>query len=262
MVGNLAFLEDLDYTTYHTVVRTTGQREGGQVIAVIVNTCTVIIGSLLGLVLKSRIPEKVSQTVMTAIGLCVIYIGVDGALAGENTIVLIVSMVLGTIVGSLIDIDAQINRCGTWIESKMRKQDGKTSVAEGFMTASLLFCVGAMTIVGSLNAGLSGDNKLLFTKSVLDLISSCMLASTLGIGVLFSAFFVLGFQGALVLLAGLLQGVLTDSALVAEITCVGSVMIIGLGLNVLGIAKCKVANMLPAILFVPFVYLAAQHLPL
>ena len=121
--------------------------------------------------------------------------------------------------------------------------------------------VGAMTIVGSLNAGLNGDNKLLFTKSILDLISACMLASTLGIGVLFSALFVLVYQGGLVLLAGLLQNVLTDAALIAEISCAGSIMIIGLGLNILGITKLKVADQLPAIIFVPLIYALAQFLP-
>lgn len=231
-------------------------------IGVIVNVITVLLGGTVGLLLKKGIPERVSNAVMTAIGLCTIYIGVDGALKGDNTIVLIVSMVLGTILGTIIDLDAKINNVGLFLESKFKNSDGRTSIAEGFMTASLLFCVGAMTIVGSLNAGLTGDNELLFTKSCLDLISSCMLASSLGIGVLFAAAFVLVFQGGIVLMAGLLQGLLTDSALVAEIICAGSVMIIGLGFNILGITKLKVANYLPAILVVPFIYYLAQYLPL
>lgn len=230
-------------------------------LGVIVNTLTVLIGAAVGLLLKKGIPERVSAAVMSAIGLCTVYIGIDGALSGNNAIVLIVSMVLGTIVGTLLDIDGAINRLGSFVERKLKREDGKTSVAEGFMTASLLFCVGAMTIVGSLNAGLNGDNKLLFTKSILDLISACMLASSLGIGVLFSALFVFGYQGALVLLAGLLQGILTDAALIAEITCAGSLMIIGLGLNLLGITKLKVADQLPAIVFVPIIYALVQYLP-
>ena len=230
-------------------------------LGVIVNTLTVIIGGAVGLLLKKGIPERVSSAVMAALGLCTLYIGIDGALAGSNTIVLIVSMVLGTIVGTLLNIDGAINRLGKFVEGRMKRSDGKTSVAEGFMTASLLFCVGAMAIVGSLNAGLNGDNKVLFTKSVLDLISACMLASSLGVGVLFSALFVFGYQGALVLLAGLLQNVLTDAALIAEISCAGSLMIIGLGLNLLGITKLKVADQLPAILFVPLFYALAQYLP-
>lgn len=230
---------------------------------VLVNVATVLLGGGIGLLLKKGIPERVSQAVMTAIGLCTVYIGIDGALEGGNTIVLIVSMALGTVAGTLIDIDGKIEKLGTFIEKKAsKKESGKLNIAQGFMTASLLFCIGAMTIVGSLNAGLNGDNKLLFTKSVLDLISSCMLASTLGIGVLFAALFVLVYQGGLVLLAGLLQNVLTDAALVAEITCAGSVMIIGLGLNILGVTKLKVANYLPALLFVPLIYYLVGLLPL
>lgn len=231
-------------------------------IGVLVNTLTVLLGSAIGLLLKKGIPERVSGAVMVAIGLCTVYIGIDGAMSGSNTIVLIVSMVLGTIIGTFLDIDGKINKVGQFFEKKMNRNDGKTSIAQGFMTGSLLFCVGAMTIVGSLNSGLSGDNTLIFTKSVLDLISSCMLATSLGIGVMFAAVFVLLFQGALVLAAGLLQGVLTDTALIAEITCAGSVIIIGLGLNILGISKFKVADMLPAVFLVPAIYYLFGLIPI
>lgn len=228
---------------------------------VIVNTLAVIVGSFLGLLLKKGIPERVSSAVIAAIGLCTAYIGMDAAFEGSNTIVLIVSMVLGTITGSILDIDGGINRLGKFIEKKLGNSDGGTSLAEGFMAASLLFCVGAMTIVGALDAGLSGDNKVLYTKSILDLISACMLASTLGIGVMFSALFVLVYQGGLVLLAGLLSSFLTDPALIAEISCAGGIMILALGLNILGITKFKIANQLPAIVFVPIIYKLAQFLP-
>lgn len=231
-------------------------------IGVIANTLTVLLGSAIGLLLKKGIPERVSQAVMTAIGLCTVYIGIDGALSGSNTIVLIVSMVLGTIIGTFLDIDGRINAVGQFFERKFRRDGEKVSVAEGFMTGSLLFCVGAMTIVGSLNSGLSGDHTLIFTKSVLDLISSCMLASTLGIGVMLAAIFVFLFQGALVLGAGLLQGVLTDAALISEITCAGSVIIVGLGLNILGISKFKVADMLPAPFLVPLIYSLFNLIPI
>ncbi|MBR5543293.1 MAG: DUF554 domain-containing protein [Oscillospiraceae bacterium] len=231
-------------------------------IGVIVNTLTVIIGSAVGLLLRRGIPERVSKAAMVAIGLCTLYIGIDGALSGENTIVLIVSMVLGTIIGTFLDIDGALSRTGAFFERRFSRDDGKTSIAEGFMTGSLLFCVGAMTVVGSLNSGLSGDHTLIFTKSVLDLISSCMLASTLGIGVMFAAIFVFVFQGALVLCASLLGGLLSDVALVSEITCAGSVIIMGLGLNILGISKIKVANMLPAIFLVPLIYFLFGLIPI
>ena len=223
-------------------------------IGVFVNVAAVLMGSSVGLLFRKGIPERISKAVMLAIGLCTLYIGIDGTLEGSMTIVLILSMVFGTLIGTFIDIDDKINRVGLFLEKKFKKDGDKSSIAEGFMTGSLLFCVGAMTIVGSLNAGLKGDNTLLFTKSILDLISSCILASTLGVGVMFSALFVLVMQGGLVLLAGLLQNVLTDPALIAELTCAGSVMIIGISLNMLGVTKLKVANYLPALLLVPIFY--------
>ena len=219
-------------------------------ISVLVNTGTVILGSLIGLLLKKGIPEKVTSAVMTAIGLCTIYIGIDGALAGENVLIVIIAMVIGTIIGTLIDIDGGLNKLADWVGSKTKRNGSEASVAEGFLTASLLFCIGAMTIVGSLNAGLSGDNRMIFTKSTLDLVSSIMLSASLGIGVLLSASFVFVFQGAIVLLAQYLEPILTE-ATIAEITCAGSLMIIALGLNLIGVTKIKVSNFLPALVIVP-----------
>lgn len=219
-------------------------------LGVIVNTLTVIIGSVIGLLFKKGIPEKVTSAIMKGIGLCTLYIGISGSLKGENTLVLIISMVIGISIGTLIDIDDKINRLGNYIENRFNKGNGTVSVSKGFVTASLLFCIGAMTIVGSLNAGLTGDNEMLFTKSTLDFFSSCMLSVSLGIGVLFSAAFVFVFQGAIVLMANFIAPVLTDTA-IAEMICAGSVMIIGLGTNLLDITKLKIANMLPTIIVAP-----------
>ncbi len=218
--------------------------------AVIVNTLTVILGSTVGLIFKKGIPKRLADAVMLAIGLCTLYIGLSGTLKGENTIVLILSMVLGAIIGTALDIDGAIGRLGRWIEGRFAGKGEQGAVARGFVTACLLFCIGAMTIVGSLNAGLTGDYEMLLTKSVLDLISSAMLSVSLGIGVLFAAAFVLVFQGAIVLLAGLLQPLLTAAA-INEIICAGSLLIVGLGLNLLGITKIKVADYLPAIVIAP-----------
>lgn len=229
-------------------------------LGVIVNTIAVIVGSSIGLLCKKGIPKKFSDAIMTGIALCTVYIGISGALKGENTIVLIFSMVLGAIVGTALDIDGYLNRLGGVLEAKFSKPGEKGGIAQAFVTASLLFCVGAMTIVGSLTAGLTGDNEMLFTKSVLDLISAAMLSVSLGIGVLFSAAFVFVMQGALVLLAGLLEPVLTAAA-INEIICSGSLLIIGLGLNMLGIAKIKVANYLPAFLFAPVVLWLVSFIP-
>ena len=218
-------------------------------IGVIANTITVLIGRLCGLLLCRGIPEKVSDTVMRAIGLCTLYIGISGALEGENTLVLILSMAIGTMLGAWLDIDKHFTQAVEKIESKFRRGDGKVSLAEGFISASLLFCVGAMTIVGSLQAGLTGDNRMLFTKSILDLISSFLFASTLGIGVVASAGFVFVFQGAIVLAATWLAPLLSD-AVIAEMTCAGSLLIVALGLNLIGVTKLKILNYLPAV-FLP-----------
>lgn len=219
---------------------------------VIVNTATVLLGSIIGLICKKGIPERLSSAVMTAIGLCTIAIGFTGVLDGENTLVLIISMVLGVLVGELLDIDGHVNRLVERVAGKAAGAGKAAQISQGFITACLLFCIGAMTIVGSLNAGLRGDNEMLLTKSLLDFISSIMLAATLGIGVLFSAAFVLVFQGGIVLLAQFLAPVLSE-ACIAELTCAGSLMILALGLNIVGITKIKVINFLPALVLVPFV---------
>jgi uncharacterized membrane protein YqgA involved in biofilm formation len=224
-------------------------------IGVMVNVLTVLIGSVAGLLLKRGIPERVTESLMTGIGLCTIFIGVSGALQGENTLILILSMAIGTVIGTLLDIDGALNRLASYVEHRFRQENGKVTLAEGFVTASLLFCVGAMTIVGSLQAGLTGDMEMLYTKATLDLISSCVLAASLGVGVLASAFFVLAFQGGLVALSMVLGSFLSDFA-IAELVCAGSVMITALGLNLIGVTKIKVANLLPALIFVPFVCLA------
>lgn len=224
-------------------------------LGVIVNTITVLIGSTVGLICKRAVPERITKAIMLAIGLCTVYIGISGTLEGENTLVLILSMVFGTAVGTAIDLDRRITQLGELVNRKFKRAHGGVSLTEGFVTASLLFCVGAMTIVGSLNAGLRGDNEMLFTKSLLDLISSCMLSVSLGMGVMCAAAFVFVFQGALVLLAQFLAPILSAAA-IAEITCAGSLMILALGLNLIGLTKLKVANFLPALIFAPlFTYL-------
>ncbi len=222
---------------------------------VLVNTLTVIVGSSIGLFLKKQIPEKLTTAVMTAIGLCTIAIGIGGIIKGQNQLVMIISLVLGTIVGTLIDIDGKLSKLGDKFQNKRNGKSDSTTFSQGFVTASLLFCVGAMTIVGSMNAGISGDNQMLYTKAVLDLISSSMLAASLGFGVMCASGFVLVFQGALVALSMLLGSFLSEFA-INELVCAGSVMITALGLNLIGVTKIKVANLLPGLIFVPFVCMA------
>lgn len=222
-------------------------------LGVIVNTLAVIVGSTVGLLFKKVIPQKISGGVMTALGLCTIYIGVDGMLTDTNVLLIIAAMVLGAIVGFLLNIDGGIERLGQIIERRVAGKSAAGTVAQGFMTASLVFCVGAMTVVGSLNSGISGDHTLIFTKSLLDLCSSMMLAASLGVGVLFASAFVFVFQGALVLFARVLQPVLSDGAVTAMV-CVGSLMILALGLNLINATRIKVANFLPALVFAPLLW--------
>lgn len=217
----------------------------------IVNTLAIIAGGAFGLLLHKGLPERIAEAVMGGLGLCVLYIGISGCLQGQNTMVVILSMVIGILIGEGIDLDAKLNHLGHMIELKFRQEGQKVSVAEGFVTASLLFCVGAMAIVGSLQSGLTGNHEMLFTKSMLDGVAAVIFASTLGIGVLFSAVFLFLYQGSITLLAGLAAPFLGD-AVVAEMACVGSLLIIGLALNMLKITKLKVMNYVPAI-FLPII---------
>lgn len=214
-----------------------------------VNVATVLLGGTIGLLIKKGLSDKMSDALMKGLALCTLTIGISGALKGQDTLKLILSMVAGTLIGEALDLDGKVHRLGDWVEKRFSKGTGKTSIAEGFVTASLLFCVGAMTIVGSLQSGLTGDHTMLFTKSLLDFVSSMIFASSLGVGVLFSAAFVLAFQGSITLLAGVVSPFMGELA-IAEMTCVGSVLIIGLGLNMLGLTKLKIMNHLPAI-FLP-----------
>lgn len=217
--------------------------------SVFVNVATVLLGGSFGLLCRRFFPKHLADALMKGIGLITIYIGVSGALKGQNTMVLILSIVIGCIIGTLLKLDARLNGMGERLEKRFKRQDGSVSIAEGFVSASLLFCVGAMTIVGSLQAGLTGDHTMLLTKSMLDLVSSSIFAAGMGVGVLFSALFVLIFQGGIVLLAQLAAPFLSE-VVITEMTCVGSVLIIGLGLNLLGITKIKTMDYLPAI-FLP-----------
>ncbi len=218
----------------------------------IVNALAISFGAILGVFLKKGITEKISDLVMKAVGLCVFYVGFTGALQGKNTLVMIISMALGAVIGGALDLDEKLVRLGNFFERKLSKNGEKGTIAEGFVTASLLFCVGAMAIVGPLQSGLSNDNSTLFTKSILDGISSVIFASQFGFGVILSAVAVLLYQGSIALLAQWVAPFLSDAA-VCEMTCVGSLLIIGLSFNMIGITKIKVMNFVPAIFLAPCV---------
>ena len=209
----------------------------------IVNAAAVLAGGLIGLLLRRGLRKEITDTVMKGLGLVVVYIGISGALEGLNVLIAVISIAAGGILGGALDLDGRFARFADGLQAKLtRKEDGgKSTLAEGFITATLLFCVGAMAIVGSLNSGLRGDHQILFTKSLIDGISAAMFASALGPGVLLSAVPILLYEGAITLLANTVAPVLTDPA-VAEMTCAGSLLILALGLNMLGCCRIKVMN--------------------
>jgi len=220
-------------------------------IGVIVNVFAVLVGGLIGLFLKKGLSEKIADTLMKGLSLCTLYIGITGALEGDSTMIIILSMVLGAVFGEKVDLDDKLNRFGKFVEIKFQNSGKTTSIAQGFVTASLLFCVGAMSIVGSLQSGLTGNHEMLYAKSMLDFVAAIIFASSFGVGVLFSAAFVLVYQGSITLLAQWISPLLSDQV-VGEMTCVGSLIIIGLGLNMMGVTKLKVMNFVPAI-FLPMI---------
>lgn len=219
---------------------------------VIINTIAILIGGTIGLFLKKGLPKHIGDSILQAMALCVIYIGISGSLNGENLLISILSMGLGAILGELINLDAHLNSLGLFLQIKFAKNGEESSVAEGFVTASLLFCVGAMAIVGSLQSGLQGNHDTLYAKSLIDGITAIVFASSLGFGVLFSSVLILLYEGGITLLAGFLSPLLTTSV-IHEMTCVGSLLIMGIGLNMLGITKIKVINYIPAI-FLPILF--------
>lgn len=223
----------------------------------IVNALAIIGGCLVGLVVKGKLTEKISTTIMNGLALCVLYIGISGALKGQDTLQIIISIAIGALIGEIIDIDKRLNDFGNMIEEKINakrknKIHDKISIAEGFVTSSLLFCVGAMAVVGSLESGLKGNHSTLFAKSILDGISSIIFTSSLGIGVILSSIAILIYQGTITLLAGGLSTILTET-IINNMSAVGSLLIVGLGFNMLEVSKIKVANLLPAI-FIPIIF--------
>lgn len=219
-------------------------------LATIVNIITIIVGSFIGLLLKKGIKDEYKDTIMNGIGLVVIVIGLTGSIESGNTVLVIGSLVLGSLIGEIIGIEKRLDQLGYNMEKKFGK--GDSNFSKGFVTASLVYCIGAMSIVGALEAGLSGNYETLFAKSMLDGISSIIFASTLGIGVAFAAIPVFVYQGGITLLANLVKNILTPESIL-EMSAVGGVLILAIGINILGLKKIKVGNMLPAV-FIPIIY--------
>jgi len=211
----------------------------------IVNIITVLVGGGFGLFIGNKLPDRIKKIAMEGVGLSSLALGFMLALKTDNIIIMVFSVILGAVVGEILKIEDFLEGVGEKIK---RKIGSEGSFTEGFITASLIFCVGSMAIVGAINEGLTGDATLLYTKSILDGITSIALSSTLGIGVLFSTLFILIYQGGLTIGASLVKTLLTPHT-VNMITGVGGVLIIGIGLNILGLKKLKLSNFLPALIF-------------
>jgi uncharacterized membrane protein YqgA involved in biofilm formation len=221
----------------------------------IVNCIAVIAGSLIGIIINSGIDKKLGDAILKVLGLASLFIGLSTALGGllnENAeaVLFIVSLVLGTVVGEKFDIEGKMDSLGDRLQKAMGGRGG--NVSQGFVTASLTFCVGTMSVLGALESGLNGNHAILFAKSVLDFTSAMIFASTMGIGVMFAAVTILVYQGGITLFSAAIGPFITADML-REISIVGGIMIFAIGCNLADIKKFKVANMLPALL-VPVIY--------
>lgn len=233
----------------------------------IVNTVAVLLGALAGVLIKGFMArgagkektvvtadtatskKTLSESVMRAMGLCVILIGISGALKIQNVLVMIVSMAIGTAIGEWLDLDGWVNRLGKWIERRVGRGEG--SIAEGFVTATLLFCVGAMTVTGAIESGITHTHTTYYAKSLIDMVSALIFATTMGVGVALSAVSIFVLQGTLTLAASLVAGAI-PALVTGEIVATGSLLVVGIGTNLLGVTRLKVMNMLPA-MFLPLV---------
>jgi len=220
------------------------------VLGTIANVAAIIVGGFVGTLIKGGLSPKITGTVIKGLALTVFLVGTANALKVDNLLLVMVSMAIGGIIGESLDIDQRLKNLGNAMERKFKGKGGK--ISDGFVTGTLLYCVGAMAIVGSLESGLSGNHQILYAKSVLDGIVSLIFASTLGIGIVLSAFSVLLYQGSITLAATSLQPLLADT-IKADTSAIGGLLIIGMSLNMLEMNNIKVANLLPA-MFVPILY--------
>ena len=225
-------------------------------IGTLVNTGAVVAGSLVGMAVKSRLPERFVHVVFQAIGLFTLAIGISMSLRSDRMLVVVLSLVVGTVIGQWIDIDRHIQRFSDYLQRKSGKkngtnpaEEGSRRFTEGFITATMLFCVGSMAILGAIEDGMGQTPAILYTKSLMDGISSIILASTFGVAILFSSVPMLLYQGAITLFAASMMHLMTEP-MIADLTSVGGVLLIGLGITILKIKELKITNMLPALIVV------------
>ena len=222
-------------------------------IGTLINALAIVLGTAIGLIARRGIAERLRDTVVQGQGLCVILIGLSSALKTQDTLCVILCTVLGGLLGSAVDIELRLNQLGGLMEKRFAHGGSEGGLAKGFVTASLVFCVGAMAIVGAMDSGLRGDHSTLIAKAVLDGVFSIFFAGSLGAGVGLSALAVLVYQGLIAILASWLEPLLTE-AIITEMSAVGGLLIVGIGLNMIYDKHIPVGNMLPAI-FLPMLYL-------
>ncbi|HEY5557919.1 DUF554 domain-containing protein [Acetobacterium sp.] len=214
-------------------------------VGTIINAVTIIFCSIIGLLFKKALPQRLCETITQGMGLGIMIIGISMALKTQDIIILLVSLLFGAVIGELLNIEKQLKRLGDRLGSKMKKKDN--TISQGFVTASLLFCTGSMGIMGAIENGLTGTYGILLSKSLLDGIFSIIFASTMGIGVLFSAIPVFLYQGGITLLAGSIKTLLS-AGMINEMNAVGGVLIFAIGINMVKIKNLKIGNLLPAII--------------
>ena len=242
----------------------------------VVNALTVVICSLLGCFLIKGIPLRFEEIIKKGLGLAIIYIGIKGSFANERPLLLIMSLVLGALLGELVDIDKWMTNLGVWAEHKISpgkteeaeiisesvtaKKPAKKSFAQGFVTASILYCTGSMAIVGSMQSGIMGNHEMLYIKSILDGTISIVFGATMGIGVLFSAIPVLVYEGGIALLSIVVKDFLS-AEIITEMSAVGNLLVAAIGFNFVALSEekqIKVANFIPAI-FIPLIYMTLEN---
>ncbi|PAV28483.1 hypothetical protein CIL05_16230 [Virgibacillus profundi] len=226
----------------------------------LVNGALIVVGSLLGLFF-TKIPERYKETIMHGIGLSVLLIGLQMAFSTEIIIVVLLSLLTGAIIGEFIHLEEGLNRLGAWIGSKITTKNENFSVAQGFVTASLIFVIGALSIIGALDSGIRGDHEILITKGVIDGFVALVLTTTLGFGVILSVVPVVLYQGAIALLATQIEKWIPETFLngmIVELTAVGGLLILAIGLNLLKVVQIRVGNLLPSIVTVGFIYYIYQ----
>ena len=220
-------------------------------IAQVINGVAILIGALIGNKVRGGISDRFRSILMQAMALAVMLIGILGAIKTTDALTVVICLAVGAVIGEGINIERRLENLGDSIKRRMK--GAEATFTEGFVSASLIFCVGAMAIVGSLDAGLRGEYSTILTKSLIDGITATVLASTLGIGVAFSGLAVFLYQGLITLLAGFLQPLLSD-LIITEMSAVGGLLIFAIGLNMQGMTKIRVGNLLPAICM-PMVYI-------